>query len=79
MRLGGGGGWRVGVGEVGLGDGAFIVANRPELAKLPLARRSNSTATISITIPICIDASLRELSSSATGRINAPEFRAFGS
>ena len=72
-------GWRVGVRVSDMRDGAFIVANREELAELPLARRNNSTTTVSTWWPICIDALNRALSSDVGMIINLPEFVLFGS
>ena len=72
-----GGGRRVGVGEVDLGKRPFIVANGEELAKLPLARRNNYTAIISIMIPICIDAPFHALSNGMSEVIDLPDFVAF--
>lgn len=54
-----------------------MVANSEELAELPLARRNNSTTTVSIMIPACIDAPGRALSCDGDGRIDLPEFRSF--
>jgi hypothetical protein len=70
-------GWRVDVREVDLGNGLVIVANSKELAKFPLARRNNSTTTISTMIPTCIDAPDRALSNATNKIIDLPEFRAF--
>jgi hypothetical protein len=77
VGFGGVGGWRVDVREVDLGNGPVIVANSEELAKFPLARRNNSTTTISTMIPACIDAPDRALSNGTNGIIDLPEFRAF--
>jgi hypothetical protein len=62
-----------------LGDGPFIVADREELAKFPLARRNNFTTTVSTRQTICIDAPKHALSSDANGTINLPKFSSFGS
>lgn len=54
-----------------------MVANGEELAELPLARRNNSTTSVSIIIPACIDAPRRALSNDGNGRIDLPGFRSF--
>tara|TARA_R110002060_G_scaffold13426_3_gene19014 strand:+ start:944 stop:1108 length:165 start_codon:yes stop_codon:yes gene_type:complete len=51
-----------------------MVANGEELAELPLARRNNSTTTVSIMKMACIDAPGQALSNDTDDGINLPEF-----